>query len=172
MPRHQGALDGLCGPYAIVNALEECGYSGHHQSVFETACTAVSKRRWPMLLWEGNWFGDLQRMIAASLREHCAGVTARYPFQRNPPRSNAEYWSRFDEVFDDEKVICGIVGLTQPSAHWIVVSRVGGRLSFTDSDPQSPKISKNRSSVFAGDRRQRRGQWLVDRAELVVFRSD
>ena len=170
MPRYQGELDGLCGPYAIANALEECGYTGSHEAVFQTACSAVSSRRWPDLLWEGTWFGDLQRMISACLREHCgAGLVARYPFLRRTPATNEDYWRRFDEVFDGDHALCGIMRRSRPSAHWIVVSREGGRLWFTDSDPHMPYRRKNRASVFAGDRRQTPRQWLVDRAELVVF---
>lgn len=97
-------------------------------------------------------------------------ITKRgYPFQRYTPQTNAEYWTRFDEVFADDAAQCGIVGMTQPWAHWIVVSRDAGRLQFTDSDPFTPHTRKNRGSLHAGERRRKPTQWLIDRKELVVF---
>ena len=170
MPCYQGELDGLCGPYAIANAFEECGYHNMHELVFQTACCAASGRRWPSLLWEGTSFGDLQRMIRRALDHHAAGgLAVRYPFLRNTPATNREYWRRFDEVFENEGVLCGIVGLSQPSNHWIVISRDGSRLWFTDSTPSYPYQRKNRASIFAGERRRRPTQWLVERSELAVF---
>lgn len=135
------------------------------------ACGALSSTRWPALLWAGTGFGDLQRMIRVCLdSEHnTAGLVARYPFQRFVPQTNVDYWRRFDAVFADEGAQCGIVGMTQPSAHWIVISRDNGRLQFTDSDPFDPRPRKNRSSLFAGERRRKATQWLIDRRELVVF---
>jgi hypothetical protein len=171
MPSYQGERDGLCGPYAIANALELCGLADEHDALFRIACRAPKARRWPDLLWAGTSFADLQRMIRACLDspENHLGVRACYPFLRSPPATNADYWRRFHTVFDDEEALCGIIGMTSPWAHWIVVRRDGGRLTFADSDPREPYARKNRSSLFAGTRRQKPTQWLIDRRELVVF---
>lgn len=168
---YQGELDGLCGPYAIVNALSACGLDQYREQLFQEACKALSPRRWPELLWTGTTFNDLQRMIRACLDSeyNTAGIVARYPFQRFVPATNDDYWARFDEVFAYEGVQCGIVGMRKPSDHWIVISRDNGRLQFTDSDPFAPSKRKNKSSLFAGLRRHRPSQWLIDRKELVVF---
>jgi hypothetical protein len=70
MPKHQGELDGLCGPYAIANALEHCGLDGFKpETVFQSACSALSRRRWPGVLWKGATFVDLQRMIKRCQRD-------------------------------------------------------------------------------------------------------
>lgn len=63
----QGQLDGLCGPYAITNALAYLGHGGDRADVFQTACSAVSRNRWAILLWEGTTFGDLKKMISACM---------------------------------------------------------------------------------------------------------
>jgi hypothetical protein len=173
MPSYQGSLDGLCGPYAVANALEQCGLADDHEALFRLACSAPALTRWPNVLWLGTSFADLQRMIKACLdsEANTVGLEARYPFWRDPPESNAAYWARFDSIFEDEKVVCGIIGITRPMMHWIVVSRDGRRLLFTDCSPSQPYQRKNRSSLFAGQRARKPNQWLIDRRELVVFRG-
>lgn len=98
------------------------------------------------------------------------GIRARYPLSRRPPATNSAYWDRFDEAFADDAAICGIVGLRAPNAHWVVVVPDGGRIAFVDSTPDQPVYRKNRASLFAGYRRAKPTQWLVDRGELIVFR--
>lgn len=171
-PRAQGALDGLCGPYAIVNALMHIGHRGDPAELFQTACSAVSARRWPELLWEGTWFGDLKKMLAACMRKFDGpiGVKVSYPFWRTPPTTNDGYWIEFDRVFDDEDVLCGIVGITRPSDHWLVIARDGQRIVFYDSEPLKPMKRVNRTSLYAGVRGPKTKKWVIDRRELVVFR--
>jgi len=66
-------------------------------------------------------------------------------------------------------LMCGIIGLTKPSEHWIVVSRNGHRIDFTDSTAGQPYLRKNRRSLIAGLRRKKSSQWLINRKELIVF---
>ena len=170
-PAYQGKLDGLCGLYAIVNAFEHCGIVDH-EKLFQTGAKALSQRRWPAVLWEGLGFGDMQRMVKSCIGLKCAlGIVVRYPFCRKPPKSNEEYWKRFDDLFSGG-AICGIVGMRQPSYHWIVVRHDAGRLEFTDADPMEPFKRKNKTSVFSGLRRRKSGQWLIDRSELIIFSRD
>lgn len=169
--KYQGELDGLCGPYAIVNAFEKAGVSGCTEKLFQVACGAASPRRWPKILWEGTDFEDLKRM-ALSCNESLAAkkrLTITFPFEKRPPSSNEAYWRRFDEIFEDPGVTCGIIGMNKPSDHWIVVRHDGGRVRFTDSTAGRPNVRKNRSSIFAGLRRKKSSQWRIDRSELVVF---
>ena len=170
LPSYQGELDGLCGPYAIANALKECGSLTQEQkaNIFKLACETLSKRRWPEVLWEGTTFGDMQRMIRACLG-NINHIQVRYPFVRSAPQSNDDYWEKFDSIFNDQSVMCGIIGLTKPSEHWIVVSRNGHRIDFTDSKAGQPYLRKNRRSLIAGLRRKKSSQWLINRKELIVF---
>lgn len=168
-PFQQGKLDGLCGPYAIVNALGHMGSRKKPDEIFQNACAAVSRNRWPALLWEGTTFGDLKKMIAACVSD-IDGVSVNYPFWRSAPTSNSAYWQEFDEIFEDEDALCGIIGLTRPSDHWLVVCRGGARLTFLDSDPTKSVKRVERSSLYAGERGPREKDWVIDRRELVVFR--
>ena len=168
-PSYQGELDGLCGPYAIANAFEECGYP-QKEATFKLACEALSKQRWPKVLWEGTTFGDMQRMIKACIK-NIDHIKVGYPFMHSVLQSNDEYWNKFDFIFSDDNpsAMCAIIGLTKPSEHWIVVTRSGTRIDFTDSTAGQPYLRKNRSSIIAGLRRRKSRQWLIDRKELIIF---
>ena len=171
MPAYQGRLDGLCGQYAITNALELCGLGRHRDTLFRTACASAPVERWPVLLWKGTEFSDLRRMVGSCLKSPAnrLGVKARYPLSRGTPATNSDYWDRFDDAFADDNAVCGIVGLVAPHSHWVVVVPEGGRVAFVDSTPEQPIYRKNRASLFAGYRRAKPTQWLLDRRELVVF---
>lgn len=170
MSSYQGEFDGLCGPYAIVNALEVCGCDHQKETIFKLACEAISRQRWPKVLWDGTTFGDMQRMIKVCLK-NINHIEAHYPFMHRVPKSNDIYWEKFDAIFNDQSALCGIIGLTKPSEHWIVVSRNGNRIDFTDSTAGQPYLRKNRTSLIAGLRRKKSSQWLIDRKELIIFSS-
>ena len=99
MAFYQGSLDGLCGQYAIVNALEQCGFTD--EDYFQTACRGLARRRWPDVLWEGTTIGDLQKMIAHCqlVHDELQHVNIAYPFRKAAPKSNRSYWERFDGIF-------------------------------------------------------------------------
>ena len=170
MTIYQGKLDGLCGPYAIVNAFRAC-VSVDPEVIFEAACSALPLSHWPEGIWEGTGYLQMQKMVKACREsiDSLSLVSISYPFNRKTPKTNEEYWSRFDKIFDNIRNTCVIMGQTQPNAHWIVAKREGERLLFTDTDPKKFSFRKNRSSIFAGDRRKYPSQWLVARRELIVF---
>ncbi len=164
----QGSLDGLCGIYAIYNALVVgCGWDGD-EVIFQTACTALGKQRWPEVLWKGTTFADMQKMIKACTSLNGFNqVKARYPFAKRVPKSNADYWERFDEEVAESA--CAIIGVTDPFAHWIVTGWDGGHLQFLDSTAGGEFLRKQKSSLFAGERKRKPTQWLIDRRELIVL---
>lgn len=173
MPNYQGQLDGLCGPYAIVNAFEHCGYE-ESETIFKAACEASATRRWPALLWEGTTFGDLKKMVS-NCRKAIGGapeLKVSYPFVSKIPPSPAEYWKRFDALFAERpNACCMIVGLTRPSSHWIVAYREGRgtRITFVDTDPHKPYQRKNRSMLHPGVRNGHPKKWIIEKSELILF---
>ena len=62
---YQGTLDGLCGPYAIVNAYHQCDIEEEWlgNDIFKVACLAING--WPQVLWEGTSFGQMRRGLYA-----------------------------------------------------------------------------------------------------------
>ncbi len=170
---YQGGLDGLCGMYAIVNAI--CGACGidDEETFFQAACKGLSQRRWPEVLWGGTTFGDMQRMFRAiqdAVDDGSLSVT--YPFSKNPPASNADYWKRFDDLFDEPEVRCAVLGAVKPDMHWIVAGPDGGRVQFMDSTAGRPFLRLNRSSLHAGKRLIGGAKWLLEPTEVILFRKD
>ena len=165
---YQGALDSLCGAYAITNALALCEVKPCKR-VFSSCLGALSGRRWPQLLWDGTSFGDLQRMLRP-LQGLLArrSIRVRYPFARTVPNSNEQYWQCFDELFAQRGSRVAIVGIRRPHWHWIVAQPVRGGIKFFDSHPAAPAFVKRRSSLYAGERK-RGAPWIIDRSEMILF---
>lgn len=168
-PAWQGSLDGLCGLYAITNALWACGFN-NSETILREAAKALPKTRWPDVLLDGTTYADLQKMVRHLINlEEFQAVSVRYPFQRNVPSSNTEYWKRFRNLFDEPNVRCAILGIEQPWGHWIVSGLDGGRIQFMDSTAGNQLVTKKISTLHAGSRRQKAGQWLLNPKELILF---
>ena len=178
MPSYQGTFDGLCGMYAIVNAYETCGIAEEKdlEILFKLACEALPRQSWPQVLWKGTSFLQMRTMIRRCEEAMASGgvspIKSGFPFSRNTPVSDDEHWARFDEVFSETEVMCGIVGVEKPSPHWIVIERESkNRVWFTDSDgDKDTEYRKNIASLYAGERRRLRNQWLLNRKQLIVFK--
>ena len=178
---YQGSLDGLCGPYAIVNAYHQCDIEEDWlgEDIFAIACMAIEG--WPQVLWEGTSFGQMIKMLKACQRAlqsayeaaNCKyPIKVKYPFRKNAPSSNKEYWKRFDEIFSRDDVICGILGLEFPSQHWISFRKHRGSVLVYDSVPSS-KVSSRQTTLedcYAGA--QQPGRFSTSRKEMIVFRRE
>lgn len=176
---YQGNLDGLCGPYAIVNAFDRCGldeeWVGKH--VFRIACLAVGG--WPRTLWRGTEFSQLKTMLKACTKESrkaysVAGeefhVNVEYPFSgARQPRSDREYWLRFDKLCARDDVVCGILGIEHPYRHWVVFRESGKSLTMFDSGDRGRRWRIAKKKIHAG--RRNRKNYRVNRDELVLFRA-
>ena len=176
---HQGNLDGLCGPYAIVNAFDRCGLNEEWlgRDLFRIACLAIEG--WPRILWKGTDFPQMKTMLKActkalkkAYRE--AGeefhLKVDYPFSSAArPRSDREYWLRFDELCACDDVVCGILGIEHPWRHWIVFRNNGKSLTIFDSSVRGERWRIAKKEIHAG--RRNRKKYRVNREELVLFRT-
>ena len=165
----------MCGFYAIANAYGFCGYNKSScKELFHVAYGVLAKRRWPHVPEDGTSFGDMRKMLSACqshIRERFnEPVDIRYPFLRNIPKSDVDYWQQLNEIFADGRVHCCIVGREKPSQHWIVAyPHSERRVQFLDSTPGRSSFRKNRTQIHAGPRRQHKSQWRIHRQELIVF---
>ncbi len=173
--QRQGHLDGLCGIYAIVNALAELGHKGKPELIFETACQALPNSRWPSLLWEGTTLHDLKRMIKACRTELALDtIRVSYPFDKSQPPSNEDYWQELDKLFiENPENKCAIIGLGKPTLHWLVAKparkRAPTSLLFIDSGESGNRRSIPRDDIYAGQRRSMGQKYRVERKELILF---
>lgn len=176
---YQGNLDGLCGPYAIVNAFDRCGLNEEWlgQDLFNIACLAIEG--WPDILWKGTDWLQMQSMLKAcqkALRKAYreAGeefhVKVEFPFNgKRKPRSNKDYWERFEGIFSRNDVVCGVLGIEDPPEHWIAFENKKRTLAVFDSDAEDETRRIRKIDIHAGKRIRRK--WLVNPEELVVFRD-
>jgi hypothetical protein len=172
MPQYQGGLDWLCGPYAVINALELCG-SIDQEEAFKTALQSLHMRRWPNVMWTGTGIGELSRMATACIAAFDLVDTIKIsqPFKKKPPLSDHEYWDRFDELFSSEgHAVCTIIRTLSPNDYW-VVAKPGGktRIEFIDSYEDWPKRRLNRAKLFAGIKKPNKASHLIVRNELLLF---
>ena len=175
---YQGSLDGLCGPYAIVNAYHQCDIEEDWlgEDLFAIACLAI--KGWPHVLWEGTSLGQMIKMLKAcqdalqSAYEEADTnypIDVRYPFLKNSPGSNEEYWKRFDEIFSRDDVICGIIGMAVPSEHWFAFDKRAKTLTVFDSThPSDHGMRRLRiEDIHAGVYEKKK--YVICRRELIVF---
>lgn len=168
--KRQGHLDGLCGAYAIVNAFTELGHQSPEE-VFHTACRALAPSRWPETLWVGTTLRDLETMIKACMDQlKVDDVNVSYPFRSRQPASNAEFWMEFDGLFsENRRYKCAIVGLEEPSLHWLVVKPRVQALLFVDSDGLRSRSRISREKIYAGQRRNNGQEYRLNRKEVILF---
>ncbi|WP_406720773.1 hypothetical protein RPE78_12835 [Thioclava litoralis] len=172
MPRakQQGELDGLCGIYAIVNALSKTAQFDE-ELVFRTCCNSLTAQRWPSTLWEGTTLRDLETMIK-ECRHRLKGldrITVTYPFRSTEPKSNDEFWNKFDGLFAENGTgKCAIIGLTEPSLHWLVCYPNKGGLTFIDSGARKNQTVP-RAEIYAGVRRTGQQTYRIVRKEVILF---
>jgi hypothetical protein len=172
MAFYQGELDGLCGMYAIVNAIQLCDSAIDTDEVFQLACTGIAQSAWPAVLWEGTSRGQLQKMIKNITQKH-PKITAKYPFSKNAPVSPAAFWTEFNRVFEEEAAVCAIVRIAEKISadmhHWTVIEPVGEKIKNTDSTANAQFATKYRKSLHPGERRKNTRQTLIIKEDLIVF---
>ena len=176
----QGSLDGLCGPYAIVNAYDLCGVEEDWlgKNIFKIACSEAGN--WPKVLWKGTTFGQMRTMLKASQKAlkkayreaDCEyPIEIDYPFRGNPPDTGKNFRKRFDEIFSRDDVICGIVGMEEPDKHWFSFVKHKEALIVFDSSPpgdsEMRRIGLDELHVRGG----RKKEFVLNPGELIVFRE-
>ena len=176
----QGSLDGLCGPYAIVNAYDLCGIEEDRlgQDIFNIACLAIDD--WPEALWEGTAFEQMRTMLNASQKAlkkayreaDCEyPIEIEYPFLRNPPRTGKKFRKRLHEIFSRDDAICGIVGMEKPAAHWFSFVKHKEALIVLDSAPSGYGEMRRVGLDDLHVRRGRKKELVLNPGELIVFRE-
>ena len=176
----QGSLDGLCGPYAIVNAYDLCGNEEDWlgQDIFNIACLAIDD--WPKALWEGTTFEQMRTMLKACQKALKAAyreadctypIAIDYPFRENPPRSTKQLRKRLHKVFFRDDAICGIVGMEKPAAHWFSFVKHKEALIVFDSAPAGSGGMRRIGLEDLHVRGRRKKGLVLNPRELIVFRE-
>ncbi|MDE0392428.1 MAG: hypothetical protein OXI57_10195 [Rhodospirillales bacterium] len=174
----QGTLDGLCGPYAIVNAYHLCDLDEDWlgQDILEISCSEL--QGWPEALWSGTSFEQMRQMLDACQQRLKSAyeeanvdypITVDYPFEKQVPATSKRYWKEFDNKFKNNHVVCGIAGMEHPDKHWFAFINWRDSLLAFDSftAPWSGFHRMPRSRIHAGSRNI--SDYILNREELIVF---
>ena len=144
-PLQQGDLDGLCGAYALVNAvtrlLHDRGFARPEANrLFRGLCRALHRRqKMPQAVWRGTYIEDVDAMLRTAQRfvKQNFGLRIRIerPFEglevRRKDRFFKELGDRFGAI-EGRKV--AIIGLDRPDFHWTIAADVNERhLQLYDS---------------------------------------
>lgn len=136
----QGGLDGLCGIYSTVNAMQYLNGKAFTEAaaikIFKHLCGAIVDK-FPSVLWEGTGVPELRAILdradAIARRLHGFGIARSEPLLRRAPRRDDLYWARLDGLLQPQGRVL-IVGLKLPWEHWSVLTHVTPRtLRFLDS---------------------------------------
>ncbi len=166
----QGDLDGLCGVYAIVNALryllrlnrKQC------QTIFATLVRTLSQARPHPYdpLVQGVVFRQLQKLVTEA--DHCCSLHLGLSFQAHPLRLRREHrtvarlWAALDQAIGPGCV--AIIGITGRTDHWCVVYRVTPKtLRLLDSFGRSC-IRRSRCTV-----RSARTRYCLELGEILLI---
>jgi len=96
-------------------------------------------------------------------------IEVNYPFSgRQRPKSNREYWRRFEDLLACEDVLRGILGMEHPHKHWVAFESRQRRLALFDSTATAKRWRIAKEDIHAGRRPLR--TYLANRRDLVIFR--
>lgn len=173
-PLHQGALDGLCSLYSIINALRllhgPAITAGLSRSLFETLFESLAARLGPSeSLCRGAEPEDLsallrkvQKTLRAETNIRISISTIRLPRER---RRLDVLWSLLRERIDSGEI--AIIGLAGHHAHWTVGYRATEKsIRLFDSDGLRVLVRRHCSL-----RENRRRHLLIPEDIFVVGRE-
>jgi hypothetical protein len=171
----QGSLDGLCGHYAIVNALTLCGVLTTYKSQ-ETLFRKLFKE--VPVIYDGMSFKKM-RQVLRRRQNSWPSIVIRTPFAGKNISASRNLETYLDQLFSSDHVECAIIKIQRKSdgwdEHWIVFKRDGKRVQFIDSVCQDGDtyIVKNRSALRMGRRKDvSAAEWhVIDRREAIIFES-
>jgi hypothetical protein len=135
-PVTQGDLDGTCGIYSIINAIDLIWPDIREEeraSVFKFACMAI-KDRFPDVLWNGTTRGDVAQMLSL-VQKVLRQLSWRQPFLHNvvAPANFGEFSESLAALINNDYCFA-IVGLEKPWEHWSVAHRLTRyQMIMTDS---------------------------------------
>jgi hypothetical protein len=166
----QGDLDGLCGVYAIVNALRYVLHLNNTQcqSLFGCLVKALAQtsRCSHKPLIEGMMFGQLKRLVAAAGQCRCLGSDCTFQVRplrlREQNHSLPTLWRALDEELG--RTCVALIGLTGADDHWCVVYRVTPKTLWLLDSSGRTRIRRSRCTVHPSQVR-----YCLDLGEILLI---
>jgi hypothetical protein len=137
-PLQQGDLDGLCGAYALVNAVTRLLHNRGFQRedanrLFQRLCRTLHRRqRMPQAVWRGTHIDDIDGMLRTVRRfvrdSFAVNLIVSQPFAESIPQKKDKFFRVLSGSFNsiDERKVA-IIGLDRPGFHWTIATEVSAR---------------------------------------------
>lgn len=172
-PYIQGALDGLCGIYAVVNAFKRLAWLSEEQCemLFKELVIEIS-HKFPKAIWFGTTRLDVEKMIASAIlwceKNTSAEIECLIPFARNELKS-IRVWKRELSEYLEMPGTTAIVGFEHPCYHWSVVDMTArNSLRFFDSQ-NLKRLNKSKLTLQAIPQNN---MWQVDAASTFIIQKN
>lgn len=170
-PARQGDLDGLCGLYALVNALEEVLVKTPRPALltrlFESLLQALSTPKLRKALTHGLDGKTLVKAARTAFSEHkkaLGGVIGvSRPLRRQSFGTNAEFTAALTKLLEPGDIALIINFATPDYAHWTVVETVA-------DDSLALRDSAGRKSLPLDRYTVRRGPYRILARETLMLK--
>jgi hypothetical protein len=139
LPHLQGALDGLCGVYATINAISLLiGSRKTADTLFPILCRYLDARgELGAILSEGSWFRQFCRIVDTAsdwLSMNEGRRLERRVAARRADLELQDFWLRVEEHVDRHGPGSVLLGMSGQYNHWTCVYKVSGaRMTLFDS---------------------------------------
>lgn len=147
-PRQQGSLDGLCGAYAVVNAIGRALDMPDYMDElahewFRSALDSLPKEVFPEVVWKGTTLEQLTLMaegVVKAVRHDTRRdivLEVDRPIRRNTSTTLAEYLEKLESLQGPSTAL--ILGIehaqSKGGGHWTVLRRITpSEIHLHDSD--------------------------------------
>ncbi len=137
-PFRQGDMDGLCGVYSVLNAINTLEYKNNRED-YQTTFIAVLKQLYQekqslQFLIDGLTTQDISRILRDIILSRF-DITYRKPFHSKADVSLSELWDTLFLYLKDDSQRAAIISIEgHYFSHWTTVSSLSQkRLTFFDS---------------------------------------
>jgi len=135
----QGTLDGLCGLYALVNAIRRVSPQVDAERLMARLVRNLQRAGCLATAFSGGISRTRLSVLASVAVAHCRlregiDLELHHPFWCRRPRSRSAFLSELADVSlrDDLAIILGLSGAS--GGHWTVLNRIEGpKIRFADS---------------------------------------
>ena len=182
-PCRQGALDELCGLYALINAsrliasrlvnpspikYEEC------VSIFALALSWLSEREdFRHTLYKGLYAPDLRSLHEGCFQKKWKTFTLDQPWEENDPPNDKDFWAWMREASQGNQcLIIPIESDDKKIDHWSVVREITEKKIFL-FDSYYPGLNPSRRNIgFPKKRNLKRKKYVIWAKEVLLLKNN
>lgn len=124
----QGTLDGMCGVYAVINAINHVTQSFYDHNKAERLFIKLvkkNKKMFPEAMYAGTNFSMITTMSEQAIKRLSIRLT--YPFLKKKPKKISEYLNGIRKILKSNTAAAIVAvgpGLHVTDGHWTVITKI------------------------------------------------